>query len=143
MTKTSSRPPAIHLGHSDPDGQVVVHAGDDLFLLTVQEAVNACGAWGKMAAFQSQMKDLIGRLNQWVSARPDKIRDAYFSVKAGGGLFFLVVTKGKKFDSALEDELSDLDMEVANSADLDLLRLSVLAVPDSPAEVVDSFLTQA
>jgi hypothetical protein len=139
-SKTSGRPPAIHLVQT-AKGQVVIHAGDDLFLLTVQEAVNACGAWHEMAEFQSQMKELMEYLSKWISARMNSIRDAYFSVKTGGGLLFMVVTKTKKFDAELENELTDLDIQVANAPEYNLLRLSVLAIPDSPPECVESFLT--
>src|SRR5262249_33454495 len=104
MAKTTNRPPAIHIGHTDLDGQVVVHSGDDVFLLTVQEAVNACGAWGKMAEFQIQMKALMDRLGQWVTDHKASVREGYFSVKLGGGLFFMVVMWGKKYDPKLEDE---------------------------------------
>lgn len=141
MAKTTARPPAIHIGRTAPDGHVVVHSGDDLFLLTVQEAVKACGAWLKMAEFQTQMRALMDRLNVWVGEREDKIRDAYFSVKTGGGLFFMVVMRERKYDRDLEDELTELDVEVANATEYDLLRLSVLAIPDSPQECVESFLT--
>lgn len=133
-----SRP--IHIGRTSPDGQVVVHSGDDVFLLTVQEAVNACGAWDRMAEFQIQMKRLMDRLGDWVEIHRPTVRDAYLSVQAGGGLFFLAVMKSKKYDGALEDELTRLDIEVANSPEYGLLRLSVLAIPDSPPDCVDSFL---
>ena len=141
MVKNTVRPPAIHIGHNGLSGQVVVHSGDDTFLLTVQEAVNACGAWSKMAEFQSQMKALLDHLGAWVRARSDSVRDAYFSVKLGGGLFFMVVTKGKNYDPDLEDQLTSLDIDVANAEEFNLLRLSVLAIPDSSADCVESFLT--
>ncbi len=140
MARTTARPHAIHIGHTAPNGQVVVHSGDDVFLLTVQEAVNACGAWNKMAEFQLQMKALLDRLSKWIEENKGTVRDAYFSVKTGGGLFFMVVTSSKKFDPDLEDKLTELDIEVANKDEFNLLRLSVLAIPDSPPECVESFL---
>jgi hypothetical protein len=141
VANTTARAPAIHIGQTAPDGQVVVHSGDDKFLLTVQEAVNACGMWNKMAQFQLQMKALMDRLSHWVEERKATVRDAYLTVKTGGGLFFMVVMAHKKYDPALEDELTALDIEVANSPDYDLLRMSVLAIPDTPPECVESFLT--
>ena len=143
MTLTTGKPPAIHLGQSDPDGQVVVHEGNDLFLLTVQEAVNACGAWHQLAEFQSQMRELIRHLVLWVSNRKETVRDAYLSVKPGGGLLFLVVMKNRKFDSDLEDALTTLDVEIANASEYCLLRVSVLAIPNLHNEGVESFLTNS
>jgi hypothetical protein len=87
------------------------------------------------------MKALMDRLSKWVEDHKDTVRDAYFSVRTGGGLFFMVVANSKKFDPDLEDKLTDLDIEVANKAEYDLLRLSVLAIPDSPPDCVESFLT--
>lgn len=141
MTKTSTLTPRIHIGHTDPDGEVVVHAGDDRFLFTVQEAVNACGMWNKMAEFQGQMKLLTERLEGWVAARKNAVKEAFLTVKAGGGLLFLVVMAGREYDAVLESDLTELDIEVANHPEFNLLRLNVLAIPDSTPECVEAFLT--
>ena len=137
----STRTPAIHLGRNGRDGQVLVYGeGNEKFLLTVQEAIKACGAYSTIAQFQTQMQELTELLSKWTTDRKRLVRDAYLSVK-GGGLFFLVVMAGKEFDPDLEDELTALDIEIANSAEFDLLRLDVQAIPDSPPDCVDSFLT--
>ena len=137
----STRTPAIHLGRDGEDGRVLVYGeGNERFLLTVQEAIKACGAYSTIAQFQTQMQELTELLSKWTTDRKSLIRDAYLSVK-GGGLFFLVVMSGKEFDPEFEDELTALDIEIANSADFDLLRLEVFAIPDSPQACVDSFLT--
>lgn len=141
MSKASIRRRPIHLNPVHRESDVLVQDGDDLFLLTVQDAVNACGAWNKMAEFQSQMKELKARLEQWVSARETTVRDAFLSVKTGGGLFFMVVMNERKFDRDLEDDLTDLDVEIANAPEFNLLRMSVLALPNSPPDSVESFLT--
>ena len=141
MAVTTARPQAIHIGHAGLDGQVVLHSGDDRFMVTFQQAINACGAWLKVGAFEAQMKALMARLGAWVADRRGAVRGGYLSAKAGGGLFFMVVTAGTAYDPETEDALTDLDIEVANSPDYDMIRMSVLAIPDCPAECVDSFLT--
>jgi hypothetical protein len=141
MSQLTKRTPAIHLGRDGQEGYVLAYGdGNEKFLLTVQEAIKACGAFSKMAQFQTQMKELTDHLSKWVNDRKATVRDAYLSVK-GSGLFFMVVMAGKEFNPELEEELTTLDIEIANSEDFDLLRVDVLAIPDGPPECVDSFLT--
>ncbi len=130
----------IRLSYTDEDGSVFVNAEKgDRFLLTVQEAVIACGAFYKMAEFQTQMRRLMDRLGEWVDERRSKIKETYLTVR-GSGLFYLVVTKDNHFDDELESALTNLDIEVANDDDFSLLKVEVLAIPNSPEECIKAFL---
>jgi hypothetical protein len=131
--------PVIHLDSNQADGRVVVYDHDKVFLLTVHEAVKACGMLDKAAAILDQMKALTQKLTTWLTDRRERVRSATLSVKPGG-LHFLVVTRGREFDQVLEDDLTDLDIELANSSEYDLLRVNVLALPNVPSESVEAFI---
>jgi len=131
--------PLIHLDFSDKSSSVYIAAQTgDRFLLTVQEAVHACGAWNRMAEFQTQMQLLVNRLDKWVADHKVNVKDAYFTVR-GSGLFFLVVAKSASYDDELESAMTELDLEIANADDFGLLNLEVLAIPNSPPECVQAF----
>lgn len=132
--------PLIHLDFNDKSSSVYIDAQKgDRFLLTVQEAVHACGAWSRMAEFQIQMQLLMNRLGKWIADHRAKVKDAYFTVR-GSGLFFLVVAKSANYDDELESAMTELDLEIANADDFSLLNLEVLAIPNSPPECVQAFV---
>lgn len=139
-TNAANLSPVIRLSASRADGKVLVHTdSNDKFLLTMEEAVKACRAWNHLAEFHRQMDELMGKLSEWVRENAHRAKEAYLGVKPSG-LLFLVVMSGKKFDESLEDSLTDLDIEVANSRDFSHLRLDVMAIPDGPRDCIDSFM---
>lgn len=137
-TEQATLTPVIHLDGNQTDGRVVVYDDNKVFLLTVQEAVKACGMFDKTGAILDQMKALTQKLKTWVTDRRERVHSASVSVKLSG-LQFLVIMRGKAFDQVLEDDLTELDIEVANSAEFDLLRLNVLALPAVPAGSIEPF----
>ena len=51
-----------------------------------------------------------------------------------------MVQQEVKYDETLDDELTDLDLEVANDDDYNLIRLNVQNLPRASDESVESFL---
>lgn len=130
----------ILLSYTDKHSSVYVDAPKgDVFLMTVQHAVMACGAFGRWADFQTQMRQLMERLGKWMDERREKVREAHLTVR-GSGLLFLVVSKSEHYDGELEDSLTEIDIEIANDDDFNLIKMEVLAIPDSPEECTKSFL---
>ncbi len=93
-----------------------------------------------MADFQTQMSRLIERLNRWGDSQQSKVKEAYLTVR-GSGLFYLVVSRDSHHDGELEDALTEVDIEVANDEEFNLIKMEVLAIPDSPKDCVESFLS--
>jgi hypothetical protein len=52
----------------------------------------------------------------------------------------LVIQRGEHFDQKLEDDLTDLDVEIARDADYDLIKLNVLCLPNCSEDTIRSFL---
>jgi hypothetical protein len=131
----------IDLHFEDRDHQVRITLPDlHIMVLAVEQAARACGVYQRQKDFEQQFNDLLCHLKQWCDKHRDHIQSAFVSLR-DGGILFLAVQKPSEYSREFEDTLTDLDVEIANSASLDLIRLSVLALPHSSADAVESFLT--
>ena len=136
--KAKSEP--LRLSYAEKGRQVFVEPeNEDRFLLTVNAAIEACREGDNVAKFKDQFRELLDVLATWIIHHGQEVKDAYVSVR-DADLLFLVVRKSKAYDRSFEDELTDLDLQVAHDKDLNLIRLSVLALPKTSKDVVDSFL---
>jgi len=131
----------IQLRMADPGlAGVTVDPGDgDLFSLTRQVITRLGRVAHQFQEFETQLAALRRELEKWTAARADVIAEAFLVLK-GDYFQFLVVMKGKAYDGALEDALTELDMAVAQNPGYDLIRLSVLAIPAFGEDVIRSFL---
>ena len=136
-TRTRNRP--VELAWRDGERSVLVtDQAEDRFVTTVEAAICACKALPEMGRFKAQYRVLLDRLADWLEVHLDRLETAYITIR-DAGLLFLVVTKANTYDHELEEKLLDLDIEIARDEQLDLIRLTVLAIPDSSAEGIASF----
>lgn len=120
-------------------GQVVVNQLDgDRFVLSVQEVVNACGAFSRQRDLSTQAQLLFKKLGEWSSERRTSIRSSHLTIR-DSGLLFVVVQNGRVFDQKLCDDLVDLDLAIAGDSSLDLIHLDVLAIPAAVPEAMAAF----
>lgn len=92
--------------------------------------------------FQKQFDLLLQRLAEWVNAHHQKIEQAVLTVQ-DGVLCFIVVRREVKYDESLQDELADLDIEIANDSALKLIGFKTLALPNlSSDDALKSFLDE-
>ena len=120
-------------------GQVVVNQLDgDRFVLSVQEVVNACGAFSRQRDLSKQAQLLFEKLGEWSRARSTSIRSSHLTFR-DSGLLFVVVQAGRAFDRKLCDDLVDLDLVIAGTPELDLIHLDVLAIPAAVPEAMAAF----
>jgi hypothetical protein len=138
MQKVTEDKTIIRLCHGDTSQVWVETEDEDRFLMTVEAAAHACKVYGKIAEVGKQLRALLRKLQEWIKSHDD-VREAYITPR-DSSLLFLIVRKTKKFDAEFEDALSDLDVAIANDEAFDLIRLSVLALPDTSEESVRSFL---
>lgn len=131
----------VELHWENVEGRVkVVLPGSDIMLLQMDAAVQACRAFHKQVIFGDQLKMLLQGLAEWIDSRIDQLSDAYLTVR-DAGLLFVVVRKGRQYDSDFESKLTDLDVEVANDSDYNLIKMDVLALPNSSNESINSFVS--
>jgi len=81
---------------------------------------------------------MLNKLGAWVSAREEKISRSIVTTR-DAGILFLLCTRLPGFDQELEDEMTGLDLMIAGDEDLDLIRLSVMAIPSDTDEAVYCF----
>lgn len=85
----------------------------------------------------SYLEDVKAILLKWVSEHNEKIEKAFLTLQDNHFLF-LVVTKTNSFDDKFEDELSDLDINIASMRGN--VNFSVQSLPNCSKEQYRSFL---
>ncbi len=123
-----------------PDRVVITPADEDRFVLSREEAIRACQAYAEKQRFASQFHLLLKTLARWLSEHEDQVKQAFLTER-DKGLLFLVVQREPRYDEQLENDLTELDLQIAQDTDLRLIPLSVLAVPDAGQEVPLTFLS--
>ena len=139
MTSTTSRR-IVELKFGDESHVVVTPEDQDRFALSVEDAIEACRAQEKRQQFQRQHDILIRQLSDWLHKHEENVDRAYVTTR-DNGLLFLVVTRSIQMNPQLQDDLTELDLAIANDPCLDLIRLSVLAIPNASDSNVESFLS--
>jgi len=142
-TKGQSVPQEIiDLRFDDEAGQIRVHFPDKhIQVMAVEAAVRACGAFRDQIEFANQFDDLLGHLAKWSRTHQPHVAESFLTTR-DGGLLFLVIWSQAGFDGNLEDELTDLDVGVANNHAYGLVRMSVLGLPPCSKDSLSSFLSQ-
>ena len=131
----------IPLKWSEKDRKILVEdADEDRFSMTVEEAIDACKVYEreKQPIFRKQFKMLLNFLGGWSYKRKNKLAKVFLTIR-DAGLLFLVVTKRKTYNEGFEEELTQLDLEVANEEDFSEIWLSVQALPLCDENGYDSF----
>ncbi len=135
-----THPKPVLLRYFRKDQKIVVEPEDkDRYMITMREAVAACGAYLEELKFREQFRVLLNRCGVWINKHEKQIADAYMTIQ-DGGVLFLVIQEGKVRDSSLSNNLSALDIEIANDDNLSLLDVSVLVLPKGTKADVSSFI---
>ncbi len=135
-----SRPEPIRLRITGKNSQVVIEPEDrDLFVMFVQEAIEACKVYQDYKnIFEKQLEHLKDLLGRWASEHLTKLDGAFLTL-LNGRFLFVVVTKQQAFDPALEDELSSLDINIAQDENCSQLNVDVQALPKCDKDAYMSF----
>ncbi|MEK6238849.1 MAG: replication protein [Planctomycetales bacterium] len=112
---------------------------DDKFMVTTQDALNACKATENSVRFTHQFQDLVDHLYEWTTERLSQIATAYLTVRQDDVLF-LIVQKDVPYNKQLSDDLTALDLEVVNSDLYDLVEMNVLSIPCVSRESAQTFM---
>src|SRR5436309_2477533 len=105
---------AVPIHYEHRNGAVVVTPEDEgRFALAVEMAYRrSCPLFQDRALFRTQFEQLLRKLAHWLAAHEDVIGEASVTLR-GAALEFLLVRKGTRYDADFEDELSDLDIAIA------------------------------
>lgn len=142
---TSTLPEAVHQVELDwfAEGDVVrvVPRNQKRFEIQKDRAIEILHRGRDVDRFNSQFALLLDRLAQWISDRKDKIAQAIVTLH-DGVLAFVVVRRQAKYDEQFQDDLAEFDFNLANDADLDLMKLQTLALPNVTGDALVSFLDE-
>jgi hypothetical protein len=129
----------IHLDWTREDGTIVVTPeNQDRYIIRVGKAIELLQLASKRDLFEKQLNLLLKTIAEWISNRND-LSAGYVTLR-DGELSFVAVTKEVAYNPDFEDSLSDLAVAVSGDKDLDLLRLSTLALPPVEKAALSQFL---
>jgi hypothetical protein len=99
--------------HLNPAGGSVMVTTDDedRFVMPMPQAVTACVDYMRSEEGKAAMLDLFRLLKQWTRDHAADVREAYIT-PVSGALRFLVAPRSVRFNEALGDALSDLEVRV-------------------------------
>jgi len=137
---TKSGRSVVPLVEGECDDVQVVRLEGDRFIVTAQQAIDCLSLASNAARFQSQFNELLQKLYRWVEERRLRISAAFISISREG-ITLLIVQRDVAADFVLEEQLVDLDIEVANEGDFDIVPFNTLLVPRVGSDVLKSFLS--
>ena len=122
------------------EDRVLVRPEDnDLFTLRVKEAIEACKIFENLKSrFKEQLDSLKNRLGVWIEDHPDKIQHAILTLREDTFLF-LVVMQQIQFDDDMEDDLSDLILEIASAPEYSAINFDAQVLPHCSEAYYQSF----
>lgn len=130
---------AVQLDWTDDGGVVTVTPRDkDRFILKVRRAVVILQQMNQAEEFEKQFTLLLRLLAEWLGNQ-NNIHRAFLTHR-DGALAFVIVRQLSEYDEQFEDRLSDLDFDIANDADLKLIKMDAICLPRASREAVSSFL---
>lgn len=131
----------VHLQLSNDGETLTVTPGnEDRFAIKRRKLVTFLKLAAESEQFDQQLDLLMKVLAQWLSERQD-VKAAFLTV-GDGGLSFVAVQAGVKYSEEFNDELSSLDYDIAHDPDLDLIRLSTMALPPVEGSALGQFLNR-
>ncbi len=131
----------IRVKWSEKDRTVLFDTQDeDRFTMKVKEVIQACNIHQQGNEFESQFNDLKNILGNWIHERKNKIAKAFVTIR-DTRILFLAVTKDVEYDSELEDEITALDLAIAQTPLLSAIPLSVQSLPQCSGDIYRAFLS--
>jgi len=131
----------IRVKWSEKDRTVLFDTQDeDRFTMKVKEVIQACNIHQQSNEFESQFNDLKNILGNWIHERKNKIVKAFVTIR-DTRILFLAVTKDVEYNSELEDEITALDLAIAQTPLLSAIPLSVQSLPQCSGDIYEAFLS--
>lgn len=136
--------PAVVIQHGpiqidwEDDGHVVVLDRDrHRFLMTMQQAADACAAGKMQMVWKEEFDNMLRRIHTWAKDRAGIVAAAYLAVVDRQIVFFIVPTS-HSMDFALNDEIAQLEVELVQ--DFGNCRCEVRQIPGRTVDALSTFL---
>lgn len=135
----TSRNAPLQIRWCDADGQVTLEPeNQDRFTLRFRQIIDACQIQQQAEEYRLRFDILVRQLGKWLEDRSD-VGSAFLTLR-DAQLLFIVVTRFATYDADFEDDLSDLDVAMANDPDLSGVPFGVLSLPNVPFDSLASFM---
>ena len=122
---------AIRLDFQSIQKVVVTDKDGDRWVTTVKEAAQACRSALDQEAWKNQFSAFLSRVHQWASGHANIVSAAFVGVSSEG-LTGVIVTKGPEYRCDFDDEVTKLDIELAN--EFPNCRADILQSPEGEPE---------
>lgn len=142
QAKNSPTRSVVSLIEGEHDSPTVAKLTGDRFVTTAQAAITSLQLPTESLRFSDQFEELLSELDSWITARLDRLSRAFICISSEG-IALMIVQKGILADFALEDELVDLDISIANDPRFDLIPFNTLLVPGVNPQVLSMFFPAA
>jgi len=141
---SETRTEPIRLVFSERDAHVVIEPADeDRFVMRVNEAIEACRVYEEFQSlFRQQLDYLKNTLGTWRREHMHAIEKAFLTLQ-DDRMLFLVVMAEKGYDSTLEDDLTELELRIAQDPACSRIKLDVQALPSCDEHAYVSFCNPA
>jgi len=137
--EATMNPSVLQLDWRNEGGIATVTPRDqDRYVVKVRTLVERLHKVGHIEAFEEKLTLLQKELASWLVDRTD-VAKAFLTLR-DGGLLFLIIKKNSDYNESLEDELTDLDIQLAKDRDLMPLSVDVLALPSVSDVAVSTFI---
>lgn len=129
MAKTRTRAKPIQLHFESTNQVMVVPDDEDRFFTTESEAARACKQVENSREWSQQWNNFLVHINRWCKAHKGDIEAGYVTV-GDSALNVLLCLHRPNYDFSLEDDIADLDLELAEK--FPLCTAEVLQIPNQP-----------
>lgn len=139
MERTVLRTNILQLVHGSGGRVTVTDEDEDRFSLHINEAVLACRSHTNAERFRKQVHILLNRLHKWSVDHEDEVREAVLMIQEMEFLL-ICITKHGPISAELDNDLTDLELEIANDSDINQLPFSGQLLPPLSEEATRGFI---
>ncbi|MCG8408852.1 MAG: hypothetical protein MI923_26910 [Phycisphaerales bacterium] len=136
--RTKNKTPHV-LDARDERSVLISPENEDRFVLSCKETIQAVQSGLGEIAFQAELKELIKHISEWVTKRIESLHACYLASR-DGDLVVFSVPKSDQYDNLLADELTELDVELAEK--FQYWRCQVVQIPGKSSTELAAFLDE-
>jgi hypothetical protein len=129
--KLKEQTAAIRLDFQSIQQVIVTGEDGDRWVTTVRDAAHACRAAMEDKDWREEFEAFLAHIYLWAKRHPDVVAAAFVGISSEG-LTGVIVTKGPDYRLDFDDEISRLDIALAEQ--YPNVRADVLQSPESEAE---------
>lgn len=140
MSVDATQKNVIRLEYQEKDRSVLINPEDqDKFVLSVAQMIESAKLFSLITKFVTVMPVIMEKIGQWLGGHRTEVEKAFLTLK-DRSLLLLVVQKQKEYNQVLQESLVNLDIEIAQDERMGIVPLSVLLLPMTSQEAIDTFI---